>query len=72
MDWLSLDQLSELGWGIEIFVVVTATLVIRYVAMRLLKMLENHLAKTKNVWDDAVFEAARKPLSLFILIFGIF
>lgn len=72
MDWLSLDQLSELGWGIEIFVVVTATLVIRYVAMRLLKMLEHHLAKTKNVWDDAVFEAARKPLSLFILIFGIF
>ncbi len=72
MDWLSLDQLSELGWGIEIFVVVTATLIIRYVAMRLLKMLEHHLAKTKNVWDDAVFEAARKPLSLFILIFGIF
>ena len=72
MDWLSLDQLSELGWGLEIFAVVTATLAIRYMAMRLLKMLERRLAKTKNVWDDALFEAARKPLSLFILIFGIF
>lgn len=68
MDWLSLDQL---GWGLEIFVVVTVTLVIRYAAMRLLTLLANHLEKTDNVWDDALLAAAHRPLSYFILIFGI-
>ena len=27
MDWLSLGRIAELGWGLEVFVVVTATLV---------------------------------------------
>ena len=71
MDWLSLGRIAELGWGLEVFVVVTATLVVRYAAMRLLKVLGKHLQKTKNVWDDALLEAARKPLSYFIFIFGI-
>ena len=71
MDWLSLGRIAELGWGLEVFVVVTATLVVRYAAMRLLRVLGKHLQKTRNVWDDALLEAARKPLSYFILIFGI-
>ena len=71
MDWLSLGRIAELGWGLEVFVVVTATLVVRYAAMRLLRALGKHLQKTRNVWDDALLEAARKPLSYFILIFGI-
>ena len=71
MDWLSLGRIAELGWGLEVFVVVTATLVVRYAAMRLLKVLGKHLQKTQNVWDDALLEAARKPLSYFIFIFGI-
>ena len=71
MDWLSLGRIAELGWGLKVFVVVTATLVVRYAAMRLLRVLGKHLQKTQNVWDDALLEAARKPLSYFILIFGI-
>ncbi len=71
MDWLSLGRIAELGWGLEVFVVVTATLIVRYAAMRLLRVLGKHLQKTQNVWDDALLEAARKPLSYFILIFGI-
>ena len=71
MDWLSLGQIAELGWGLEVFIVVTATLVVRYATMRLLSVLGKHLQKTQNVWDDALLEAARKPLSYFILIFGI-
>ena len=71
MDWLSLGRIAELGWGLEVFVIVTATLVVRYAAMRLLRVLGKHLQKTRNVWDDALLEAARKPLSYFILIFGI-
>ena len=71
MDWLSLGRLAELGWGLEVFVVVTATLILRYGAMRVLRVLGKHLKKTQNVWDDALLEAAHKPLSYFILIFGI-
>ena len=71
MEGSFLDQLAELGWGLEVFIVVTATLVVRYVSMRLLKVLGRHLSKTANVWDDALLEAAYKPLSYFILIFGI-
>ena len=71
MGWLSLGRLAELSWGLEVFVVVTATLIVRYLAMRLLKVLSRHLQKTQNVWDDALLEAARRPLSYFILIFGV-
>ena len=53
------------------FVVVTATLIVRYLAMRVLKVLSRHLQKTQNVWDDALLEAAHRPLSYFILIFGV-
>ncbi len=68
MNWFSQGQL---GWGFEIFIVVTLTLVVRYAAMRLLIILGNHLKKTENMWDDALLDAARGPLSYFILIFGI-
>ncbi|MEX2468120.1 MAG: mechanosensitive ion channel family protein [Pseudohongiellaceae bacterium] len=67
----SLDRLSELGWGVEIFALVTATLLARAIALRLLGMAERHLARTANTWDDALIEAARGPLSWFILIMGL-
>ena len=69
--FLSLDSLGELGWGIEVFLVVTATLMARFIAMYVLKILGRRLEKTENVWDDAVFEAAKAPLSWLILIMGL-
>lgn len=67
----SLDSLSELGWGLEVFAVVTATLLARVIALRFLGMAERRLARTENTWDDALIEAARGPLSWFILIMGL-
>ena len=69
--FLSLDSLGELGWGIEVFLVVTATLMARFIAMYVLGILGRRLEKTENVWDDAVFEAAKAPLSWLILIMGL-
>lgn len=66
-----LDSLRELGWGVEVFAVVTLTLIARFVAMRMLKIMGKHLEKTDNLWDDALFEAARSPLSWLILILGL-
>jgi MscS family membrane protein len=68
---LSLDLLRDLGWGAELFAVVTITLVGRFIAMRFLKVLGSHFEKTSNAWDDALFEAARLPMSWFILIMGL-
>lgn len=68
---LSLQNLGELNWGVELFVVVTLTLLARMLAMRVLKVLERQFAKTANAWDDALFEAARGPVSWFILVMGL-
>jgi len=66
-----LQSIKELGWGPQLFAVVVLTLLVRFIAMRLLKVLAGKLAKTKNPWDDALSEAARTPLSWFILIMGL-
>lgn len=71
LDMLSLESISELGWGVELVAVVTLTLLVRSVALRVLKILERQLAKAENAWGDALFEAARAPLSWFILIMGL-
>ena len=68
---LALDNLGSMGWGIELFAVVTLTLFGRYVALRLLGLLQRQFAKTANLWDDALFDAAYKPISWFILIMGL-
>lgn len=68
---LALDDLGSMGWGIELFAVVTLTLFGRFVALRLLGLLQRQFAKTANLWDDALFDAAYKPISWFILIMGL-
>lgn len=68
---LALDRLGDLGWGLELFAVVTLTLIGRYIALRLLGVLQRQFAKTSNVWDDALFDAAYKPISWFTLIMGL-
>jgi MscS family membrane protein len=68
---LALDNLGSMGWGIELFAVVTLTLFGRFVALRLLGLLQRQFAKTANLWDDALFDAAYKPISWFILIMGL-
>ena len=70
-DLLSIESISELGWGVELFAVVMLTFIGRYLAMRALKILGEQFEKTTNVWDDALFKAAQGPLSWFILILGL-
>ena len=70
-DLLSVESISELGWGVELFAAVMLTLVGRYLTMRALKVLGEQFEKTTNVWDDALFKAAQGPLSWFILILGL-
>ncbi len=59
------------GWVAQVFVVVFVTLLFNFFQKRLLKRLQRQAGKTANLWDDALIEALRRPLSLLIWIVGI-
>ena len=69
-----LSQLGLNGGGvlvIEVFVVVFVTVLINFIALRLLRQVVKHIESTKNYWDDALVLAARRPLSVLIWLLGI-
>jgi MscS family membrane protein len=70
-NWFGIESLRELGWGIEVFAAVALTLIGRYVVNRFLNIMGKRLERTSNVWDDALFQAARRPASFLILILGL-
>ncbi|MCZ6887907.1 MAG: mechanosensitive ion channel family protein, partial [Gammaproteobacteria bacterium] len=59
------------AWVGYVFFVVFATLAARYVVKLLLDRLQRQLERTRNLWDDALLEAARRPLGWAIWILGI-
>ena len=63
--------IGEHGWVLETFLIVLATAIVRLVVKFLMLRLERQLAKTKNVYDDALLDAARRPLGLGIWVIGI-
>lgn len=66
-----IDFLSAQRWVGEVFLVVLGTALLRYAVKRTLDRLERQLAKTHNLYDDALLDAARRPLGLAIWIVGI-
>jgi MscS family membrane protein len=70
-----IDQVAGYVGGsrlaIEVFIVVFLTLLANYVAKILLDRLHRRLTQTSNPWDDALLDAARKPLAVLIWILGI-
>jgi MscS family membrane protein len=63
--------ISENGWVIETFGIVLATAIARLVAKFFIDRLAGQLAKTNNLYDDALLEAARKPVGVAIWVLGI-
>lgn len=66
-----LEYFTERMWTAQVFLIVLATLVARYAAKRIFDRLARQAAKTGNLYDDAVLEAARKPLGWSIYVLGI-
>jgi len=56
---------------IQVFVVVFATLLLDFISKRVLNRLSRRIEKTRVLWDDALFNAARRPLSLLVWLLGI-
>lgn len=65
------NYISEHSWVVEVFVIVLATAIARYVAKVLFNRLATKLEQTHNLYDDALLEAARKPLGMTIWVLGI-
>ena len=62
---------GEHTWVLHVFIIVLLTLLANFVAKRLLSRLHKQLEKTSTLWDDALIEAARKPLAALIWVIGI-
>ena len=58
-------------WITQIFAVVFFALLADFFQRRILRGLALRLKKTATLWDDALLEAMRKPLSLLIWVVGI-
>jgi len=72
VDFLQGDFWQGAGvWITQIFVVVFVALLADFFQRRILRSLAKRFEKTKNLWDDAVLEAMRQPLSLLIWVVGI-
>ncbi|MEE4251509.1 MAG: mechanosensitive ion channel family protein, partial [Alcanivoracaceae bacterium] len=58
-------------WLTQVFVVVFITVSINFALMRVIDIAEKLVGKTESLWDDALLEAARIPVRLFIWTIGL-
>jgi MscS family membrane protein len=58
-------------WAITVFLVVLVALLVDFLQRHFMRRLGDLVSKTDNLWDDAVFHAATRPLSLLIWLIGI-
>ncbi|MFL0797930.1 MAG: mechanosensitive ion channel family protein [Cellvibrionaceae bacterium] len=62
---------TDQGWIIEVFVIVFAAAIASFFARGLLRKLIRQAEKSHNLWDDALMEAAFKPVTWFIWLVGV-
>lgn len=58
-------------WALTVFAVVLIALLLDFAQRSLMRRLEVWVVRTENLWDDALFHAAGKPISLVIWVMGI-
>jgi MscS family membrane protein len=70
-NWLTGWTGEEYLWMVEVFLIVLVALILGFVVNKVIDRLEVGAARTKTVWDDAFFEAMRRPLVWLIWILGV-
>ncbi len=65
------DFYNEHGWVVEVFVIVLVTAIVHYIAKLVFDRLADKLTLTHNLYDDALLDAARKPMGAGIWVMGI-
>lgn len=65
------DYFKEGAWFFQVFIVLFVALFIDWLQKRVLTKLLARSDQTRTYWDNALFEAAGKPLSLLIWVLAI-
>lgn len=73
-EWIKGYGLLSQGWrtGIIVFALVFGTAFVAYVVSHVVRALEHKFSNTRNIWDDALLHAARRPLVAFVWIQGVY
>jgi len=58
-------------WISQCFLVIFFSLLLDFFQRRLSRRFAKTLASTKNIWDDALLESVRRPLSVLIWVMGV-
>lgn len=59
------------SWALKVFLIILLALLIDFIQRRLMNRLADLVEATENLWDDALFHAAVRPLSVLIWLIGI-
>lgn len=72
--WIDNFGLLSESWrvGIVVFGLVFGTATVAYIASHIIGALERKFSRTKNLWDDAILHAARKPVVAFVWLQGVY
>lgn len=62
---------TKMHWVVRVFLVVLGTLIINFIATRILMNIDQQLKKTKTPWDNVLIHAAQKPIGVFIWLAGL-
>ena len=65
------NYFSSNSWVAQVFIVVVITLSISLIQKRIIGKLYAKLENTAVYWDDALVDAARRPLTILIWIIGL-
>ncbi len=65
------NYLTGQWWIMQVFIVVFTVLTVNFVQRRLLNKVQKRLKLTATVWDDALVDAASRPLTLLVWIIGL-
>jgi MscS family membrane protein len=58
-------------WAFAVFLIVLAALLLDFFQRKLMRKVGKVVSSTPNLWDDAVFNAAIRPVSLLVWLIGI-
>ena len=58
-------------WAMSVFLIVLAAMLLDFIQRRILNHLKVIVSKTNILWDDALLDAARRPVSLIVWLLGI-
>ncbi|HEY7774112.1 MAG TPA: mechanosensitive ion channel family protein, partial [Marinagarivorans sp.] len=69
--WLEQFVARDYLWVVEVFLVVTVTLIAAFVVSRALNKLVVRSGTTKSLWDDALFESLQRPAKWMVWVLGL-